>query len=140
MPLINFKVELKLRWTQQCISSVLDNENDNANADSNDIIFTIKDTKLYVTVVTVSVQDNQKLSKLHSKEFETSVYWIEYKTENANENTTNKYRYFIESDFVGVNRLFVLISPNQDNSVKRFKGKKYYLPKNIIKKLNVIVN
>ena len=132
MPLINFKVEFKLRWTQQCILSVLGNENDNANADSNNAIFTIRDTKLYVTV---SVQDNQKLSKLHSKEFETSVYWTEYKTESANENTTNKYRYFIESDFVGVNRLFVLISPNQDNTVKRFKGKKYYLPKNIVKKL-----
>ena len=48
--------------------------NDNANANSN-IIFTIKDTQLYVPVVTLSAKDNQKLSKLLSEEFERSVYW-----------------------------------------------------------------
>ena len=47
--------------------------NDNANANSN-IIFTIKDTQLYVPVVTLSAKDNQKLSKLLSEEFERSVY------------------------------------------------------------------
>ena len=40
MPFINCKVELKLRWTQNCIISVLGNENYNANGDSNNIIFT----------------------------------------------------------------------------------------------------
>ena len=35
--------------------------NDNANSDNT--IFTIKDTKLYVTVVTLSAKNNQKLSK-----------------------------------------------------------------------------
>ena len=50
---------------------------DNANADSNNIIFTIKDTKLYVSVVTLSAKDNQKLSKLLSKRFERSVCWNE---------------------------------------------------------------
>ena len=39
----------------------------------------MKDTKLYVTVVTLSSKDNQKLSKLLSKGFEISVYWNEYK-------------------------------------------------------------
>ena len=34
---------------------------------TNNIIFTIKDTKLYVPVVTLSVKRNQKLSKLLSK-------------------------------------------------------------------------
>ena len=50
---------------------------DNENADSNNIIFTIKDTKLYVSVVTLSAKDNQKLSKLLSKGFERSVCWNE---------------------------------------------------------------
>ena len=31
---------------------------------------------------------------------------------------TNKYRYFLESNFVGVNRLFVLIYSNQDVKIK----------------------
>ena len=46
---------------------------------------------------------------------------------------TNKYRYFLESNFVGFNRLLVLIYPDQNNSVKRFNTKKYYLPKGIVK-------
>ena len=46
--------------------------NDNANPD--DIIVTIIDTKLYVPVVTLSAKYNQKLSKLPSTGFERSVY------------------------------------------------------------------
>ena len=40
---------------------------------------------------------------------------------NDDENTTKKYRYFIKSNFVGVNRLFVLISSNQDDNTKDLK-------------------
>ena len=57
---------------------------DNKDANCNVIIFTIKDTKLYVRVVTLSAKDNQKLSKLLSKGFERSVYWNEYKTKSEN--------------------------------------------------------
>ena len=113
MPLINFKVELKLKWTKYCFLSPKGNDNDNENASLKNIIFTIKDTKLYVLVVTLSTRDNQKLSKLLSKRFERSVYWNEYKTKSGNKNTTNKYRHFLESNFVGINRLFVLVYTNQ---------------------------
>ena len=47
-------------------------------------IFTNKDTKLYVPVVTLSSRDNQKLSKIISKSFERSVYWNEYKIKVGN--------------------------------------------------------
>ena len=40
------------------------------NGNSNNVIFTIKDTILYVPVVILSDKDNQKLSKLLSKGFE----------------------------------------------------------------------
>ena len=43
MPLINCKVELKLNWTNHCVLSAAGA--DNADANSNNIIFTIKDTK-----------------------------------------------------------------------------------------------
>ena len=78
--------------------------NDNNGTKSNNIIFTIKNTKLSVPVVNVSAKDNQKLSKLLSKIFEKSLYWNEDKTESENENTKSEYRYFIKSNFVGVNR------------------------------------
>ena len=73
-------------------------ENDiNDNDKGNNIIFTIKDTKLYVPIVTLSARDNEKLSKLLSKGFERSVYWNEYKIESENKNATNEYRYFLEN-------------------------------------------
>ena len=64
MALINCKVELKLKWTRYCVLSA--GGADNANANSNSIIFTMKDLKLYVPVVTLSAKDNQKLPKLLS--------------------------------------------------------------------------
>ena len=53
MPLINCKVELKLRWKKYCVLSVSGTDNVNGNDDDNNIIFTIKVTKLYVPVVTL---------------------------------------------------------------------------------------
>ena len=65
IPLINCKVILKLKWTKHCVLSAACNDNANANPDN--VIFTIKDTKLYALVITLSARDNQKLSKLLSK-------------------------------------------------------------------------
>ena len=86
MQLINCKVELKFNWTKYCVLSAAGaddiNDNVNNNSNGNDIIFTIKDSKLCVPVEISSARDNQKLSKLLSKEFERSVYWNEYKTKS----------------------------------------------------------
>ena len=91
-------------------------------------------------MVTLSARDNPKLSKLLSKGFERSVYWNEYKTKGEKKNTTNKFRYFLESNFVGVSRLIVLVYPNQNDESNRFFAQKYYLSKGIIKNYNVIIN
>ena len=96
------------------------NGNDNNDANfKNDIIFTIKDAKLYVPVVTLLAKDNHTLSKRLSRGLERSLYWNKYKTKNENETTKNEYRCFVESNFVGVNILFVLVYSNQDDSYKR---------------------
>ena len=116
MPLTNCKVKSKLKWIKDCVLSVTGNDNTNGNPDH--VIFTIKDTKLYVPVVTLSAKDNEKLSKRFSKVFERSVYCNEYKTKSKNKNTTNKYRYFLESDFVEINRLFILLYTNQNVNSK----------------------
>ena len=52
--------------------------NDNID-DNTNIIFIIRDTKLHVPVVTLSVKHNQQLSNLLHKESERSVYWNEKK-------------------------------------------------------------
>ena len=69
---------IKFRWTKYCVFPAAGADNTSPN--HNNIILTIKDTKLYTPVVTLSGKDNQKLLKLLSKGFEISVYWNEYKT------------------------------------------------------------
>ena len=66
-----------------------DNVNDHDNA--NNIIFTIKDTKLSVPIATLLARDNKKLSKLLSKGHERSVYWNKYKKKSEIKNTTKEY-------------------------------------------------
>ena len=122
MPLSNCEIELKLKQKKYCIFSANGNDNVNGNEHANNNIFTIKETKLYVPTVTLSARDNQKLSKLLSKAFERSVSWNEYKTKSENKNTTNEYRYFLESNFSGVNRLFVLVYSNHHANAKRFNA------------------
>ena len=53
MPLINCKVELSLKWYENCILS----------SAGTAATFAITDTKLYVPVVTLKIEDNAKLSK-----------------------------------------------------------------------------
>ena len=59
MPLINCKVELSLTWDPNCVLSNLVGNS----------TFTITDAKLYVPVVTLSTEDNAKLSKLLTEGF-----------------------------------------------------------------------
>ena len=85
MPLINCKLEWKVERTKYCVSPEAANKNEtNNNNNNNNNIFTIKGTKLYVPVVTLSARDYQKLSKLLYKGFERSIYWNEYKTKGEN--------------------------------------------------------
>ena len=141
IPLVNLKAELKLRWTKHCVLPVLGSANadDDDGANSNNIIFTIKD-KLYVLVVTLSAEDNQKLSKFLSKGSERSVYSNEYKTKSEIKNATNEYRHFLESNFVGVKRLFVLVYLNRSNDVKLLFTKMYYQNYNAIMERTFMTN
>ena len=77
MPLISCKVELKLKWTRYHVLSAAGVHNN--NADSNDIIFTIKDTKLYVSIVTLPARDNQKLLKVLNKDLKDQFITINIK-------------------------------------------------------------
>ena len=68
MSLINWRVELKLKWSKYC---VLDAAGvDNSNANSNNYILTLKHSQLHVPIVILSLKDNQKVSKHLSKRFE----------------------------------------------------------------------
>ena len=101
------------------------------------ILFLLWKTELYVPVVTLSAKYNQKLSKLLSKGFERSMYWNEYK-KKLRIKIREKRIDFSRINFVGVNRLFLLVYLNRDTGIKRYKPPGYYLPKDTVKSYNVI--
>ena len=79
MPLIICKVELSLKWIENC---VLTTAEIGANGDATSAVgvtFKITDTKLYVPVVTLSAEDNVKLVKQLNEGFKRLVYWNKYK-------------------------------------------------------------
>ena len=85
MPLINCKVELSLKWYEKCLLTT-----------ANTATFKITDAKLYVPIVTLSAEDNAKLSKLLSKGFKKPIYWNKYKVidnkiEETADNNEEKY-------------------------------------------------
>ena len=96
IPFINCKVELSLKWNENCIlTSLVRNST-----------FTITDAKLYVSVVTLSIEDNAKLTKLSNEGFKRSVYWNKYKViPNKTYNRDNYIRELLDSSYQGVKRL-----------------------------------
>ena len=79
MPLINCKVELSLNWIENCVltSAAIGADADATGADS--ATFKITYAKLYISIVTLSAEDNAKLSKLLGEGFKRPVYWNKYK-------------------------------------------------------------
>ena len=120
MPKINCKVELKLKWTKYCALSAAGADNTNANPSN--IIFTIKDTRLFFSVVTFTAKDYQKLSKLLSKGFQRSVYCNECKkvTIKIQQMNINIFSNHILLELIDY--LFILVYSNENDNPKRFKA------------------
>ena len=128
MPLINCKVELSLKWTENCILTTA--------ANANKAIFKITDAKLYVPIVTLSAEDNIKLSKLLGEGFKRFIYWNKHKiidnkvVEIAANNGEKYIRELLDSSYQGVKKLFVLAYNNRtgNDQVSIDPLKKYFLP------------
>ena len=121
MPLINCKIKLNLTWKKEC---VLSNQAGNA-------VFIIKDTKMYVPVVTFTKEDNKDFIEQQNKGFQRSIYWNKYKTQEVNEDAhANVFKYInLDPSFQGVNKLFVM-AYNRANGQPTINGqRKYYLPR-----------
>ena len=130
MPLINCKVELSLTWNPNCIlTSLVGNST-----------FTITDAKLYVPVVTLSIEDNAKLTKLLSEGFKRSVYWNKYKVIPNKTCNQNQYiRELLDASYQGVKRLFVFAYYN-DDAVTVESHQKYFLPRIKIENYNIEID
>ena len=107
MPLINCKFELSLKWIENCVLTVPDTA-----------AFKITDAKLQVPIVTLSAEDDVKLSKLLSDGFKRPVYWNKYKVIDDKvvdipaDNEDKYIRELLDSSYQGVKRLFILAYNN----------------------------
>ena len=126
MPLISCKFKLSLKWYENYILF----------SAGTAVTFAITDTKLYVPVVTLKINDNAKLSKLLSAAFKRSVYWNKYKI--TFEDYDNEYiRERLDTSFQGVNKLLVLAYARGDNVANENSYRRYFILRFEIKNYNI---
>ena len=74
--------------------------------------FQISYFKLYVPVVTLSINDNIKLLENIKKGFKRTISWNKYRSEMTAQPKNNSLDYLIDPTFRDINRLFVLSFKN----------------------------
>ena len=130
MPLINCEVALFGGWSANCVIIY-------TNVNNQVPTFTIIETNLYVSVVTLSTQDNAKLLLQLKSGFERKTSWNKYLAKPELLARNQNLNYLIEPSFQGVNRLFVLAFENDE---QRTSNKRYYIPNVEIKDYNVMID
>ena len=71
---------------------------------------------MYVPVVTLSTQNDNKLLEKLKVGFKRAIKWNKYRSEMSNHTKNNNLNYLIDSTFTKVNRLFVLTFENKDDT------------------------
>ena len=138
IPLINCKITLTLSWYKECVlvgrafrgppAAAANRINSPTSAK-----FEITDCKLYVPVVTLSAENDNKLLEKLKSGFTRSIKWNKYMSQMSNQNKNNNLNYLIDTTFSNVNRLFVLFFENEDDRTSYYKD---YLPNVQIKDYN----
>ena len=130
MSLIICEINLDLNWSEKYVTVA-------TNVAAQETTSSITDTKLYVPIVTLSTQDNEKLLEQLKSGFKRTINWNKYRPKVSTERP-NQYLYFlIDPSFQGLNRLFVL---SFENEAQRTSYKRYYLPTRDIKNYNVMID
>ena len=142
--LINCEVSLTSTWYENCVLTSRATRSAVAAQGSNPEVarinnqtggakIEIEDTILYVPVVTLSTEDDNKLLEQLKKGFKRTIKWNKYGLEMTNQDKTNNLNYLIDPTFNKFNKLFVLSFENKDD---RTSFSKYYTPSGEIKHLN----
>ena len=101
--------------------------------------FKITDAKLYVSIITLRIVDNTKLSNLLNEGSKRSTYWDKFKVIFRNYNNEHiKER--INASFQGVNKLFVLPYASGNNITDENSYRRYFLPRIKIANCNIEID
>ena len=97
-PLIKCEIELDLRWTKNCVISEISRtdrvaSNKNANPSVSEVAatatteakFQVNNVKIYVSVVTLSINDNVKFLENTKQGFKRTISWSKYRSETKSQ-------------------------------------------------------
>ena len=137
-----------MTWFKNCvlIDKLIREANYNADPDvyeidnAEDAIFQITDTKLYVTVVTLSKENDIKLLEQLKSGFKRTIKWNNYRSQMTIQPQNNNLNCLIDPTFTNVNRLFVLSFPRNNNTDSRYSFSNYYVPKVKINDFNILID
>ena len=87
---------------------------------SENAIFQITDTKLYVPVVSLSKENDIKLLEQPKSGFKRTIKWNKYRSQMTIQPQNNSLNYLTDPTFTNVNRLFVLSYPRNNNTDSRY--------------------
>ena len=137
LPFIITRLYMELNWKKY---SVLCNQNQNS-------IFQITKSELYIPIVTLNTENNNKLSELLSEGFEITVVWSEYKSKiervTIPQNDNMFRRTTLDVSFQGENKLFAAAYETDDterNDNTEESRRRYYLPRVEIKDYNILID
>ena len=92
-------------------------------------MFEITNTKLYVTVVTLSKENDIKILEQLKSRFKRTIKWNKYISQITIQPQNNNLNYLIDSTFMNVN-----------NTDSRYSFSNYYVPKVKINDFNVLID
>ena len=99
MPMINCEISLILTWSENFV----------VFSATGKTKLSITDTKLFVTIATLSTKDNEKFLKKLKSGFKRTINWNRYQSKVSPERENHYLDFLIDPSFQGVNRLFVLL-------------------------------
>ena len=94
MPLFNCEVSLILTWSENCVFTSIEKRartNTRGDTSPTNAIFKITDTKLYVSVVTLSTENDKTLLEQLSAVFKRTIKWNKYRSEITNQTQNNNF-------------------------------------------------
>ena len=92
---------------------------------------------MYVPVVTLSAENDNKLLEQLKTGFKRTVKWNKYRSEMSNQTINNNLNYLIDPTFTNVDRLF---ASSYENEIDKTSFSKYYVPKVEIKDFIVLID
>ena len=107
--------------------------------------YKIKETKLYVPVVTLSKENDIKLLEQLKTGFKRTIKWNKYRSQMTIQPQNNNLNYLIDPTCTNVNRLFVFSFQGiagENNTTKNHRDSfwHYYVANARIKEFNVLID